>query len=76
MIKTVAGARKIVIWYYGLSTVCFRELIPLANSAIIEVIRALQKSGLASQEFTATMKNSELQAPHARMSIVRLYARL
>src|SRR5882762_5370431 len=51
MIATVAGAGKSVIWYDVLSTVRFRELMLLASSAIIEDIRTLQKSGLASLAF-------------------------
>jgi hypothetical protein len=48
---SVAGAGKSVIWYDVLSTVRFRELMLLASSAIIEDIRASQKSGLASLAF-------------------------
>jgi len=51
MIATTAGAGKSVIWYDVLSTVRFRELMLLASSAIIEDIRTLQKSGLASLAF-------------------------
>jgi hypothetical protein len=48
-----AGAGKSVIWCDNLSTVRIRELMLrlLASSAIIEDIRALQKSGLASLAF-------------------------
>src|SRR6266576_3909296 len=48
---STAGAGKSVIWYDVLSTVHFRELMLLASSAIIEDIRTLQKSGLASLAF-------------------------
>src|SRR6266705_1055860 len=48
---SAAGAGKSVIWYDVLSTVRFRELMLLASSAIIEDIRTLQKSGLASLAF-------------------------
>jgi hypothetical protein len=52
MITTsAAGAGKSVIWYDVLSTVRFPELMLLASSAIIEDIRTLQKSGLASLAF-------------------------
>jgi hypothetical protein len=47
----LAGAGKSVIWCDNLSVDCIRKLIPLASSAIIEDIRALQKSGLASLVF-------------------------
>ena len=48
-----AGAGKSVIWCDNLSMVLVCELMPvlLASSAIIEDIRALQKSGLASLAF-------------------------
>ena len=48
-----AGAGKSVIWCDSLSMVRIRELMSvlLASSAIIEDIRALQKSGLASLAF-------------------------
>ena len=48
-----AGAGKSVIWCDNLSIVRIRELMPvlLASSAIIEDIRVLQKSGLASLAF-------------------------
>jgi hypothetical protein len=46
-----AGAGKSVIWYDNISIVPIRELMPLASSAIIEDIRTLQKSGLASLAF-------------------------
>ena len=48
-----AGAGKSVIWCDNLSIVCIRGLMPvlLASSAIIEDIRVLQKSGLASLAF-------------------------
>jgi hypothetical protein len=48
---SAAGAGKSVIWYDVVSTVHLRELMLLASSAIIEDIRALQKSGLASLAF-------------------------
>jgi hypothetical protein len=46
-----AGAGKSVIWYDNLSIVRVRELMLLTSSAIIEDIRTLQKSGLASVAF-------------------------
>jgi len=46
-----AGAGKSVIWYDNLSIVRVRELMLLASSAIIDDIRTLQKSGLASLAF-------------------------
>ena len=46
-----AGAGKSVIWYDNISLVRVHKLILLASSAIIEDIRALQKSGLASLAF-------------------------
>ena len=46
-----AGAGKSVIWYDNISISCTHELILLASSAIIEDIRTLQKSGLASLAF-------------------------
>jgi hypothetical protein len=46
-----AGAGKSVIWYYNLSMIRMRHLILLASSAIVENIRTLQKSGLASLAF-------------------------
>jgi hypothetical protein len=46
-----AGAGKSVIWCDNISIVCIRELILLLSSAIIEDIRDLQKSGLASLAF-------------------------
>jgi hypothetical protein len=52
MITTsAAGAGKSVIWYGVLSKVRFCELMLLASSAIIEDIRTLQKTGLASLAF-------------------------
>jgi hypothetical protein len=48
---TAAGAGKSVIWCDNLSIVHICELMFLASSAIIEDIRALQKSGLASLAF-------------------------
>jgi hypothetical protein len=48
---SAAGARKSVIWYDNLSIVRVHELTLLASSAIIEDIRTLQKSGLASLAF-------------------------
>ena len=47
----VAGSGKSVIWYDNLSIFCIRKLMILASSAIIEDIRTLQKSGLASLAF-------------------------
>ena len=46
-----AGAGKSVIWYDNLSVVLVHLLMLLASSAIIEDIRSLQKSGLASLAF-------------------------
>ena len=46
-----AGAGKSVIWYDVLPIVRIHMLKPLSSSAIIEDIRALQKSGLASLSF-------------------------
>ena len=46
-----AGAGKSVIWCDHISIVRIPDLILLASSAIIEDIRALQKSGLASLAF-------------------------
>jgi hypothetical protein len=46
-----AGAGKSIIWYDCLSIVRVHELIMLASSAIIEDIRTLQRSGLASLAF-------------------------
>ena len=51
MIGSAAGAGKSVIWCDILSIVRIRELMLLASSAIIENIRSLQKSGLASLAF-------------------------
>ena len=48
---TAAGAGKSVIWYNNFSIVRIPELILLSSSAIIEDIRALQKSGVASLAF-------------------------
>jgi hypothetical protein len=48
---SAAGAGKSVIWYYNLSLICSRHLILLVSSTIIEDIRSLQKSGLASLAF-------------------------
>ena len=47
----LAGAGKSVIWYDNLSVVRVHLLMLLASSAIIEDIRTLQKSGLASLAF-------------------------
>jgi hypothetical protein len=47
----VAGAGKSIIWCDNLSIVHIRELMLLVSSAIIEDIRTLQKSGLASLAF-------------------------
>ena len=46
-----AGAGKSVIWYDGPSIVGAHKLIMLSSSTIIEDIRALQKSSLASLAF-------------------------
>ena len=46
-----AGAGKSVIWCDNLSALRIRELMLLVSSAIIEDIRAVQKSGLASLAF-------------------------
>jgi hypothetical protein len=46
-----AGAGKSVIWYHGLPIVRVHKLMLLSSSTIIEDIRALQKSGLASLAF-------------------------
>jgi hypothetical protein len=46
-----AGAGKSVIWSASVSIVHVRELILFASSAVIEDIRILQKSGLASLAF-------------------------
>ena len=46
-----AGAGKSVIWYDDLPTARVYKLIVLSSSAIIDDIRALQKSGLASLAF-------------------------
>jgi hypothetical protein len=51
IIASAAGAGKSVIWSVSLSIVHVRKLILFASSAIIEDIRALQKSGLASLAF-------------------------
>jgi ankyrin repeat protein len=51
IISSAAGAGKSVIWYDNLSFVRFHELTLWASSAIIEDIRALQRSGLASLAF-------------------------
>src|SRR6267154_3581958 len=48
---SLAGAGKSVIWYDNLSIVRVHELMLLASSAIIEDIRTLQRSGLASLAF-------------------------
>ena len=48
---SVAGAGKSVIWCDNLLMVRIQKLMLLASSAIIEDIRALQKSGLASLAF-------------------------
>ena len=48
---STAGAGKSVIWCDALSPVHTHELMLLTSSAIIEDIRALQKSGLASLAF-------------------------
>ena len=46
-----AGAGKSVIWSASLSIIHIRELILFSSSAVIEDIRNLQKSGLASLAF-------------------------
>jgi hypothetical protein len=46
-----AGAGKSVIWYDVLPMVCVHKLMLISSSSIIEDIRALQKSGLASLAF-------------------------
>jgi hypothetical protein len=46
-----AGAGKSIIWYGNLSIVRVHELMLLASSAIIEDIRTLRRSGLASLAF-------------------------
>jgi hypothetical protein len=46
-----AGAGKSVIWYDNLSIARVRKLMLFASSAIIEDIRTLQRSGLASLAF-------------------------
>ena len=51
MTASAAGAGKSVIWCDNFSIVCIQELMLLDSSAIIEDIRALQKSGLASLAF-------------------------
>jgi hypothetical protein len=51
IIASAAGAGKSVIWSASLSIIHIRELIRSASSAVIEDIRILQKSGLASLAF-------------------------
>ena len=51
VITSAAGAGKSVIWSASLSIVYVRELTLSASSAVIEDIRILQKSGLASLAF-------------------------
>src|SRR6266576_5116030 len=51
IIASAAGAGKSVIWSASLLIVHVRELIMFASSAVIEDIRILQKSGLASLAF-------------------------
>ena len=51
MTASAAGAGKSVIWYDGLSIVRVCRLILFGSSAIIDDIRTLQKSGLASLGF-------------------------
>ena len=48
---SAAGAGKSVIWCGNLSIIRVRELMVFASSAIIDDIRTLQKSGLASLAF-------------------------
>ena len=48
---SAAGAGKSVIWYDNPSIVCICRLMLLPSSAIIEDIRTLQKSGLATLAF-------------------------
>ena len=51
IIASAAGAGKSVIWSASLSIMHVRELILFASSAVIEDIRVLQRSGLASLAF-------------------------
>ena len=51
IIASVAGAGKSVIWSASLSIVHVCELIMFTSSAVIEDVRILQKSGLASLAF-------------------------
>ena len=51
IIASSAGAGKSVIWYDKIPIVRIRELMLLASSAIIEDIRTLQESELASLAF-------------------------
>jgi hypothetical protein len=51
IITSLAGAGKSVIWYASLSILHVRELTLFSSSAVIEDIRVLQKSGLASLAF-------------------------
>jgi ankyrin repeat protein len=51
IIASSAGAGKSVIWYDNLLIVRVRKLMLFASSAVIEDIRILQKSGLASLAF-------------------------
>ena len=48
---SAAGAGKSIIWYDSLLIICVHGLMLLASSAIIEDIRTLQRSGLASLAF-------------------------
>jgi hypothetical protein len=48
---SAAGAGKSIIWCGNISIVCVYDLMRLDSSAIIEDIRTLQKSGLASLAF-------------------------
>ena len=51
IIASAAGAGKSIIWYDNISIVRLHELMLLASSAIIEDIRTLQRSGMASLAF-------------------------
>jgi DNA-binding Lrp family transcriptional regulator len=51
VVATAAGAGKSVIWCNNFSIVRIPELIMLSSSAVIEDIRTLQKSGVASLAF-------------------------
>jgi ankyrin repeat protein len=51
IIPSAAGAGKSIIWYDNLAILRVHELMMLASSAIIEDVRILQRSGLASLAF-------------------------